>query len=283
MCAMPPTDPSSGVATSLLSVPEAVSLDGCGFTPVGQVMGCIVQHIGWKGYGCGGYLGSSAVPRTITSGSRNRWNGPGPYADALNRGWDSALTRMLAEASALGADGVVGVRLSQNAVDGLGNREFLALGTAVRGRGRTRAARPFASDLAGQDVAKLLHAGWVPTGIACGISVAVRHDDYRTRSQSRAWGNTEVDGYTELVAQVRHDARTQFGRRATRLGGEVALVSTMSLDVWEHEPSDNHTDHFAQAVVTGTVATRFHRGRTAPTSSLSILPLRGSNPKESTR
>ncbi|MGZ4484163.1 MAG: heavy metal-binding domain-containing protein [Nocardioidaceae bacterium] len=274
----------SGVATSLLSVPAATSLAGCGFRPVGEVMGCIVQHIGWAGYGCGyaGFGASMFGPSTVTSGGPSRWAGLGPYVKALYHGWDTALTRMLAEADALGADGVVGVRLTETRLDAGGNHEFLAIGTGVRGDGETRAARPFATDLDGQDLAKLLHGGWAPTGIAVGISAAVRHDDYRTLSQARSWSNAEISGYTELVSAVRHDARAQLEQRAARLGGEAGLVSEMSLSVWEHEQGEGHRDHYARATVTGTVATQFHRGRTAPTSSLRILPLRAT-PKESTR
>lgn len=262
---------SSGVATSLLSAAGAAGLAAVGFAPVGEVMGCIVEHIGWRGYGCG----SPYAPRTITSASGNVWAGLGPYVKALYRGWDTALARLLAEATALGADGVVGVRLSETRLDAGGNREFLALGTAVRGNSRSRADRPFVTNLGGQDAAKLLHAGWVPTGIAVGISAAVRHDDYRTQQQAWSWTNTQVDGYTDLVNAVRHDARTQFETRARRHGGEAVMVTGMGLRVWEHEPSEGHRDHYAEATFYGTTTTQFHRGKAAPTTSLSILPLRG--------
>jgi uncharacterized protein YbjQ (UPF0145 family) len=274
---------AAGVATSLLSAPAAVSLEGCGFSPVGEVMGCIVEHIGWRGYGCGAGPGSWSVG-TVTSGTRNRWAGLTPYVDALYRGWETALSRMLVEAADLGADGVVGVRLTKARLGEGGNHEFVALGTAVRGHGPTRARRPFHTDLSGSDVAKLLHAGWVPTGIAVGIAAAVRHNDYRTYNQARMFaGNTEVTGYTDLVSRVRHDARTQFTRRAADLGGESATVSQMGLRVWANEPSENHVDHYAEATVIGTTATRFHRGEAAPTRSLSILPLRGTTREETRR
>ena len=52
------------------------------------------------------------------------------------------------------------------------------------------------------------------------------------------------------------------------------MIDDMSLRVHEVEPSDNHRDHVAEAVVIGTAITRFHRTRAAPTRSLSILPLR---------
>jgi uncharacterized protein YbjQ (UPF0145 family) len=90
-----------------------------------------------------------------------------------------------------------------------------------------------------------------------------------------AWGwNTEVSGYTELVQHVRHDARTRFAEHAARAGAEGSIVSYLGLHVWDREPSEGHRDHVAEATVFGTTLARFHRGHTAPTRALTILPLR---------
>jgi uncharacterized protein YbjQ (UPF0145 family) len=268
---------ADGVRTSLLDVRGAVSVTGVGLPPVGEVMGCTVQHLGWQGFGgCGwyGYGWGGGGASTVTSGSRARYAGFAPYVDALYRGWDTAIGRMLTEAQAMGADGVVGVRLSAESL-GQDNREFVALGTAVRGEAPRHPARPFVTDLPGADVAKLLHAGWVPVSIAFGISVAVRHDDTYTQRQAGPWsGNTEVSGYTELVQHVRADARQQFAAHGARAGAEGAIVSSMELHVWEREPSDGHRDHVAESTVRGTTLARFTRGSTAPTRALTVLPLR---------
>jgi uncharacterized protein YbjQ (UPF0145 family) len=270
---------AGSVRTSLLGVPGMVSVTGVGLPPIGEVMGCIVEHMGWSGFGGCGYSGFGSGwagdwgAATVTSGQRSRYAGFRPYVDALYRGYDTAIDRMLTEARAMGADGVVGVRLSVNHL-GQDNREFVALGTAVRAAGPAHAPQPFVTDLPGADVAKLLHAGWVPVSIGVGISVAIRHDDYATRSQASAWGNTEVSGYTDLVQQVRGDARDRFAEHAARAGAEGAIVSAMDLRMWEREPSENHRDHVAESTVFGTALARFHRGPTAPTRALTILPLR---------
>jgi uncharacterized protein YbjQ (UPF0145 family) len=267
---------AGGVRTSLLDVPGATSVTGVGLPPVGEVMGCMVQHMGWQGFGGCGYYGPSAgwALGTVTSGSGARYAGYRPYVDALYRGYDTAIARMVIEAQAMGADGVVGVRLPVQHL-GQDNREFVALGTAVRGQGGVHPPRPFVTDLPGADLAKLLHAGWVPVSIAIGISVAVRHDDYATQRQASMWGqNTEVSGYTELVQHVRADARHTFERHASRAGADGAVVSHMGLRVWEIEPSEGHRDHVAEATVFGTTIARFHRGRQAPTRALTVLPLR---------
>lgn len=280
----------SGLRTSLLSVPGAAGVETAGFDTVGEVMGCIVEHIGFAGWGGCGYYGvggfggafGGGLPGgfagplgggTVTS-SRGGLVGYGPYVEALNRGYRTALARMVLEAQAMGADGVVGVRLP---VTGLGanNREFLALGTAVRARSPIRPARVFTTDLPGQDFAKLLQAGWVPVDLAIGISVAVRHDDWVTQRQS-AWGagNTEVLGYTELVTHVRHEARERFDAAIRGAGADGGIVSDMGLRIWEIEPSEGHRDHVAESTVVGTAVARYHAGSAAPSRSMTILPLR---------
>ena len=289
------------VRASLLPVAGAAGVAASGFEPAGEVMGCIVEHFGWSGFGCpyygyggygppgafGGPMGPRGIagpagwgPPTMTSGQGNRWGGFGPYADALYRGYDTAVARMLEEATALGADGVVGVRLTVEHM-GNGNREFVALGTAVRSVGRRHLQRPFATLLAGQDVAKLFAAGWAPASIVIGLSVAVRHDDYRTQMQARSWNtaNVEVEGYSELVAHTRADARDQLARRIARTGADGAVIEDMTLHIHEREQGENHRDHIAEATVTGTAIVRFHRTRRAPTSSLTILPLRPARTK----
>ncbi|HEY6424790.1 MAG TPA: heavy metal-binding domain-containing protein [Pseudonocardiaceae bacterium] len=271
---------ASGLRTSLLTVPGAAGVQSVGLDPVGEVMGCIVEHIGWSGFGGCGYFGGFGGGigiggrGTVTSSGQGGFVGFGPYVDALYRGYGTALARMAEEAAAMDADGVVGVRLSMSHLDA-GNREFVALGTAVRARSRHRPGRVFTTDLAGQDVAKLLQAGWAPCTLAYGISVAVRHDDWKTQRQS-SWGagNTEVSGYTELVTHVRADARYRFDQQARSAGAEVAIVSSMDLQIGEIEPSENHRDHVAESTVFGTALVSFHRASTVPTRSLTILPLR---------
>ncbi|MGH3770171.1 MAG: heavy metal-binding domain-containing protein [Pseudonocardiaceae bacterium] len=276
----------TGLRTSLLTVPGALGVQSVGFDPVGEVMGCIVEHIGWSGFGGCGYFGGlggfGIAGGTVTSSGSVRFVGFGPYVDALYQGYGTALERMTKEAAAMDADGVVGVRLSMSHLGsqlgshtGAGNREFVALGTAVRARSRHRPGRVFTTDLAGQDVAKLVQAGWVPCALVYGISMAVRHDDWATRRQA-SWGagNTEVSGYTELVTHVRADARYRFGQQARSAGAQGAIVSSMGLSIGEIEPGENHRDHVAEASVFGTALVSFHQGSRAPTRSLTILPLR---------
>lgn len=260
-----------GVHTSLMEVASFAGARSVGLQPLGEVMGCTVVHLGWQGWGGCGYYGYGPAPTTVTSGSRSRFSGFAPYVDALRGAYDAAVGRLLAEAVAMRAHGVVGVSLTETHMSG--GREFLALGTAVRADTAVFLERPFVTELDGNDVAALLHAGWVPAALAYGISVGVRHDDYRTQRQAMSWRNAEVSGYTELVQQVRHDARLRFGERVRLVGADGALVSRTSLHVHEQEPSDGHVDHVAEATVFGTALARF--ARTAPPRrTLTVLPLR---------
>jgi uncharacterized protein YbjQ (UPF0145 family) len=265
-----------GAWTSLLSAPAAAGLEVAGFDPVGEVMGSIVQRIGWSSYyGCGATGWYGAASRTVTSVQDPRV-GFAPYAHALETGWGTAIGRMVTEAAAIGADGIVGVRLSQS---GLGNNahEFTAIGTGVRARCRTRPRRVFSSHLPGQDVAKLVLAGWVPTDLVIGIAVGIRHDDWNTRQQ-RTWsaGNVEVGAYTELIHQTRSDARRAFAAHVRSAGADGAVVASMRLNSWEIEPAEGHTDHVAESTIFGTAIAQFHRSTAAPSRSLTYLPLKRS-------
>ena len=261
-------------------------LGAAAFRPVGEVMGAIVEHIGWQGWGGCGYVsnyGGFAIPASM-AGSTTTSGGPGggyggyrPYVEALYRGWDTALHRMMLEAGALGADGVVDVRWTWQPLDDHGNREFMALGTAVRSGSVHRPKQMFSTDLKASDVTKLLMSGHAPAGLAIGISVGVRHDDLATRQQSRFGApNAEVSGYTELVNNVRNDARNQFQNRVARTGGEVAVVSNMALSISAMTQGENHRDHVAEATVTGTALVSSARAGVPSGSAarLAVFPLK---------
>ncbi|HJP79542.1 MAG TPA: heavy metal-binding domain-containing protein [Pseudonocardiaceae bacterium] len=256
---------AAGLKTSLLPVAGAVGIESVGLSPVGEVMGCIVQYVGWVGgygsYGAsyGGFYQSSVSFQ--------------PYVDALYHGYNTALARMLTEARAMGADGVVGIRLTQTRL-GENNQEFVALGTAVRARSKSRPRSLFTTPLPGQDVAKLMHAGWVPSRLAIGIAVESRYLDWASASQlSVMAGNTEVSAYTLLITSVRSHARERLAAYAKKGNADGAIVSDMTLRSW-HQEANNTRLLCAESAVFGTAIARFHAGKAAPTSALKIMPLR---------
>ena len=269
----------SGTWGSALSSDEFAAIRGVGFEPVGQVLGAAVYNIGFTGgYNCpGAWSGYGYVQayRSVTQVSGQGGYGSfGPLTQAMYQARHRAISRMQEECAALGGHGIVGVTLSIGSFPA-GGLEFKAIGTAVRAPGAVQLPQPFSSDLSGQDFAKLIHAGWVPCGLALGISVGARHDDWLTVGQTR-WGagNAEVVGYTELVNDSRHDARQQLERDVRRLGGEAVVVSRMDMRVHEREcPMQEHgKDHIVEVTIIGTATVRF-AAEAKPPPPLAMLSL----------
>ena len=151
---------------------------------------------------------------------------PGPQtriAQALYSGRQTAIARMTAECTGLGGHGVVGavVQVRDIPAESLTTAaiEFKVIGTAVRARGCPPLTLPFTSDLSGPDFAKIMFAGWVPAGIAIGVSVAARHDELVASDRTR-WGlgNGEVPAYTDLIVKVRQEARRHLEQSVRDLG-----------------------------------------------------------------
>jgi uncharacterized protein YbjQ (UPF0145 family) len=268
---------ASGTWGSALTSDEFAAIRSVGFEPTGQVLGACVYNIGYTGgYSCPGAwgtMGYGVIPaRTRTQvSSRSGWGSFAPLVQAMYEARHKALDRMTAECEELGGHGVVGVRLTIGGFPA-GGLEFKAIGTAIRAPGvgpvstwphrGSRTKRPFTSDLSGQDFAKLIMKGWVPAGLALGISIGSRHDDWLTVGQTR-WGsgNTEVTGYTELVNDARHDARMQLEADVARLGGEGVVIADMEMHVREREcpVSEGRRDHIVEATTIGTAIARFAR------------------------
>jgi uncharacterized protein YbjQ (UPF0145 family) len=277
----------SGTWGSALSSDEFAAIRSAGFDSVGQVLGAAVYNIGYTGgYGCpggwGGYgytWGSGRVPGTQVS-SRGGYGSFGPLVQAMYEARRKAIGRMVAECAELGGHGVVGVRLSIGPFPA-GGLEFKAIGTAVRAPGAPPLRQPFTSDLSGQDFAKLVMKGWMPAGLVLGISIGARHDDWLTVGQTR-WGsgNAEVTGYTELVNDARHDARTQLKADVKRIGAQGVVVAEMEFRVREREcpAQEGRRDHIVEAINIGTAIVRFNsqseRNGPSPLAIMSLDPQR---------
>jgi uncharacterized protein YbjQ (UPF0145 family) len=284
---------ASGTWGSALTSDEFAAIRSVGFEPAGQVLGACVYNIGYTGgYNCPGSWGAwgygGAMPNRTTTqvSSRAGYGSYAPLVQAMYEARHKALDRMTAECEELNGHGVVGVRLTIGAFPA-GGLEFKAIGTAVRAPGvgpvstwrhrGSRPKRPFTSDLSGQDFAKLIMKGWVPAGLALGISIGSRHDDWLTVGQTR-WGsgNAEVTGYTELVNDARHDARQQLERDVARLGGEGVVIADMQMRVREREcpVQEGRRDHIVEVTTIGTAIARFsdaeqrHSGPTLAIMSL---------------
>jgi uncharacterized protein YbjQ (UPF0145 family) len=278
----------SGTWTSALSTGEFAAIRSVGFEPVGQVMGSAVFHIArsgmyWGYHDClfpgAGFFTYGDVGEVPVAVS-----GAGAPSAALVAVFDqarqTALGRMSTECQALGGDGVVAAALTMAPFVAQPNcYEFQVIGTAVRARGAYRPKHPFTSHLDGQGFAKLLGAGWVPVELLVGMSVGVRHDDYRTQSQTYSWGNVEMNGWSRLVHATRSDARRQLRRQGARKGGDGVVMADSQLRVWKesclrarNRSNSEQEDHVAESTMVGTTIAQF-RARREPPRTLSVMPL----------
>jgi uncharacterized protein YbjQ (UPF0145 family) len=197
--------------------------------------------------------------------------------DTFTRCRFGALRDLQNEAAALGADGVVGVRLTLAPFTGSAQRSlsFVAVGTAVRAHGPTHLDGPFLSDLGGQDLALLLRAGWAPTGLVMGVGAVVAHDSYSTVMRRRPWaGNLEITGYSDLATQARVDARSRLNADIARHGGEAVVIGETFVAVHEQRctkggQGTGDVDHLVEAVLLGTSIVRFD----LPAASRPPVPL----------
>src|SRR6266700_5705244 len=149
------------IFTSDLTVNEFLLVKQAGFTPLGLVLGTSVYHVGFQ-------MGRWSKNQELDV-----------LSQAMYHARELAMTRMQVEAKALGADGVVGVRLDVELKEfGADIAEFIAVGTAVKaepdagGGGvsnwRNNKELPFTSDLSGQAFWTLIRAGYAPLGMVMG-------------------------------------------------------------------------------------------------------------------
>jgi uncharacterized protein YbjQ (UPF0145 family) len=148
-----------GVFTSDFSVNEFLLVRKAGFEPVGLCIGTCIYHVG------------------IQYGSWNRNQELDVLSKAMYDARELAMDRMRAEARSMGADGVVGVRLTVKRLEWDDKiLEFMAIGTGVvHAEGHRKflgvSGEPFTSDLSGQDFWTLLQAGYRPLEMVLGSCV----------------------------------------------------------------------------------------------------------------
>src|ERR1700753_2097655 len=106
---------AGSIFTSDLSVNEFLLVREVGFKPLGLVLGSSIYHVGLQV----GRWGKNQELNVLSQ--------------ALYHARELAMTRIEAEADALGADGIVGIRLDVELKEfGSDIAEFIAIGTAVK-------------------------------------------------------------------------------------------------------------------------------------------------------
>jgi uncharacterized protein YbjQ (UPF0145 family) len=193
------------IFTSELSVAEFALLEQMGCKALGFVMGTSIYHVGWAQ----NYRQNCEVE---------------VLSQAMYTSRELAMSRMQAEADALGADGIVGVELQWKSVAWSGEAvEFIAFGTAIRSPQGTDwkmpgTQRAFTSDLSVNDFYRLVGTGYVPVAFVLGTCV------YHIAVQSlrQMWGqmarNTEMVTQTQGLYEAREIAMTRMQAEAERDG-----------------------------------------------------------------
>jgi uncharacterized protein YbjQ (UPF0145 family) len=200
-------DVSRGFFTSDLSVNEFLLVKESGFEPLGLVLGSSIYHIGYQ------------------QASWNQNQEMGVLTQAMYHARELAMTRMEEEADALGADGVVGVRLDIGRYEwGADLAEFIAVGTAVKHREgelhRAPNGRPFTSDMSGQDFSTLLRAGYRPTGLVMGNCVYHVARQGMLASLKQVGRNVEMPNFTQALYEARELAMERMQAEADELQAE---------------------------------------------------------------
>ncbi|MGH7439749.1 MAG: heavy metal-binding domain-containing protein [Polyangiaceae bacterium] len=202
--------------TSDLSVNEFLLVKEARFEPLGLVMGSSIYQIGAQSI-------RTAVSEELTT-----------LTQAMYTARELAMTRLEEEADALGADGVVAVRLDFNLHAWSANViEFLAIGTAVKsleGGFRGADGRPLTSDLSGQDFWTLLNAGYRPLGFVMGNCVYNVGQGAAPASSD----NQELTGPTQALYDARELAmeRMQVEAEALQAAGIVGVTIDENNHSW---------------------------------------------------
>jgi uncharacterized protein YbjQ (UPF0145 family) len=245
--------------SSDLSVREYLLCREAGLETVGQVMGSCFYNISLFGL-VGRSFGLTQSEYNhdkymSNSGSLQKQSGELiAITEAQLKARQTAVDRMLLEAKAMGAHGVIGVRVKSSHFNWATRMtEFTAMGTAVRLPNYT-ANRVFTSDLQGQEFWQLYNAGYLPHELAFGVCSYYIKCDPATRQiidptlvdvlKGRSRNNQEIGLFTQGFYDARALAmeRLESNAMATHSDGLVSMHIDYSIQTVEYT-SANKTFH----------------------------------------
>ena len=232
-----------------LTTSEFVTLESLGFRPLDLVMGVSVFHVGWQKQN-----NRESEELTVLS-------------EAMAAGRHNALTRMQAEADALGADGVVGVRVEwRQHEESPEHIEFIAVGTAVSCVAAPRSwcrsdGQAFTTRLNVHELNTLVHAGWAPVAFVLGTCVFHVAVQGFKQTMSQVGKNAEMAQWTQGNYAARETAMTRMQTEAETAGasGVIGVGFAVSSSVW-----GGHTLEF---YCEGSSVRKFNAELTAPAIS----------------
>jgi uncharacterized protein YbjQ (UPF0145 family) len=236
-----------GFFTSDLSVAEFALVDAIGLRPLAQVLGSSIYHVGWQQRPGTWGIGVNATSQELTV-----------VSEAWNTARLRAFARLEQEAALVGADAVVGVRLTIGRHDwAAGAIEYVAVGTAVRVDGADRAGRPALTDLSGQDYWKLRRAGHPPLGVVGASTVHYVVPGWATQQAqsgfSASWANQELRDFTRGVYDARETALGRMTAEARQHGAVGVVGVSIGNQIERRESgSSNRSDLVVTFHVLGT-------------------------------
>ena len=269
---------SSGAFSSGLTVPDFAACLQLGLEPVGLVQGFCVMQWGWYGAGSsfmrgsnpysmgaqseGAYSESYRCPHGYVSAEHRMWgqNLEQPWVEAAwSAGYGAAYARMLDEATALGAHGVIGVVDRVTPVADSQTSEFHFLGTAVTVEDGPPPAGgvPWTTYLAGQRLTKSIEAGFMPVAVVASMASvrvwAYCITEYQMEG-GRGWGNTNQTGEVEQVIRA-HMAVRQLARKHVRQKLVGDALHGVQIDVEKRELAQG--DEVIDCTIRGNRVRRF--------------------------
>ena len=268
----------SGAFSSGLTVPDFAACLQLGLEPVGLVQGFCVMQWGWYGAGSsfmrgsnpytmgaqseGAYSESYRCPHGYVSAEHRMWgqNLEQPWVEAAwSAGYGAAYARMLDEATALGAHGVIGVVDRVTPVADSQTSEFHFLGTAVTVEDGPPPAGgvPWTTYLAGQRLTKSIEAGFMPVAVVASMASvrvwAYCITEYQMEG-GRGWGNTNQAAEVEQVIRA-HMAVRQLARKHVRQKLVGDALHGVQIDVDKRELAQG--DEVIDCTIRGNRVRRF--------------------------
>lgn len=254
--------------TSGLSVNDLAACEHMGLRPLGLVQGfCVMSWSFTYGastwyYGSGRQTISSYScphPYYSTDSEHARYGANVECQDveaAWGDGYNRAYHRMISEAKALGAHGVVGIKDTSHALLGSGVREFHLFGTAVAFEDSEPPKNIWSTYLAGQRLAKLFEAGLLPVTVIASIAAVCVYPVCVTEILERgSWDNwvnpgSEIEQLSDAYTSARQMARDNL---KSRLGVDELHGAELAV---------NEIHHWGNEVVTAELrGTRVQRFR----------------------
>jgi hypothetical protein len=261
--------------SSGLTVPDFAACLQMGLRPVSLVQGFCVMQWGWYGanspymrgmspYAIGGgrqagYSQNWRCPHGFVSAEHRAWgqNLEQPWVEAAwSQGFSSAYQRLIEEAKEVGAHGVIGVRDTSRILADSNVTEFHIIGTAVvvEDAPPPPGGQPWSTYLAGQRLAKLVEAGFMPISVVAAIASvriwAYCMTEYLMEGRAYAWGQgaSSVQEIEQITAG--HVAVRELAREHVRKQLASDTLHGASIETAEREVGAG--DQVLECIVRGT-------------------------------